>query len=294
MNLLEKLGLLTGLPWTTSGAAHRRRNKMSEEKRELPSTGDTHPIPPPDTEMSPVFNPEPGLLRKGWISGGFIVGFWNLLEADFLAFVLDNHLQTYDRNAKPCKPERNKEYLNCLFKLEEIVRLLPIDEIPSLSRRNQVFQCLSMDLRLKYPRKALENSAERTKAASEPVAEASEQDREKEPIGFKPQRLTTDAIECGRKLKPIVESLYKLTMKEHPSLKSQKAEDCLQTALAVFDDAPKKYEPITRDDLTLDLFNMDPSHSRRDFVSRLLQKLLQREGFTVPNLQDFYDELIKK
>lgn len=125
------------------------------------------------------------------------------------------------------------------------------------------------------------------------VAKAGTRLQASKPIGFKTGWLTDDTIKRAKELKPIVEKLYELTMKEHRPLKVYTAENCLETALAIFDDKPEDYAPIDKADLSPDLFSMHPSHNRRDFVGRLLQILLKKEGITVTDYQALYDEICK-
>ena len=101
-------------------------------------------------------------------------------------------------------------------------------------------------------------------------------------------RLGEAQVRRARELRPIVERLYDLTMKEHRPLKAFDAIDCLETALSILDDNPEDYSPINKDDLTLELFTMHPSHSRRDFVGRLLQRLVKHEHGIAPAYQKLY------
>lgn len=112
-----------------------------------------------------------------------------------------------------------------------------------------------------------------------------------EQIRFKPGQLSDAARKRAKELKPTVEKLYELTIKEHRPLMSSSAEDCLRTAQDILEDDPVIYSPISKDDLTTDLFTENPSSARRDFVGILLQRLLRKEGFTVSNYQSLYREI---
>jgi len=103
--------------------------------------------------------------------------------------------------------------------------------------------------------------------------------------------LSVDAINRGKELKPIVVKLYELTMAEHKPLMNHKPEACLKTASAILDDDPTAYKPISKADLTAELFTQNPSSARRDFVGQLLQRLLKRQGLKVSNYQTLYRQI---
>jgi hypothetical protein len=127
--------------------------------------------------------------------------------------------------------------------------------------------------------------------APEQVAEAKDQKSKNERIGFKPGRPSEAAIERAKELLPIVERLYELTMQRHKPLMNHKPEACLRTALDILEDDPSTYSPISKSDLTPDLFTQNTSSARRDFVGQLLQRLLRKEAIEVSNYQALYEKI---
>ncbi|MGO8945888.1 MAG: hypothetical protein ACLQJ7_19735 [Syntrophobacteraceae bacterium] len=250
--------------------------------------------------------------------GRTLQGHWGISEFDFVTCVTKHGLQPYDPFGDPIPIKDIQRRIADLLayrddfqsflpktltpgEIWELVTKLDLSELENLKRltdgriefegkwSNQLNAVIQDVLDCSYKDEDVKGFEGQYPHLVHSVAD----DRSQREIGFQPGRLTVEAIKRATELKPIVEKLYKLTMQKHKPIKSFEAEDCLETALVIFDDKPKDYAQITRDDLTADLFSMDPSHARRDFVGQLLQRLLQRENFTVPDYQELYKEISK-
>jgi len=93
----------------------------------------------------------------------------------------------------------------------------------------------------------------------------------------------------GKKLKLIIDDLYRLMIEVNKPLKETTREKLKRTAIEIFEDDPKKYDPITIDHLSdSGLYNTDATKTKRDFCGKLVRKILRCEKVKIPDFGKLY------